>query len=66
MQCKDCKWLDMNKKTTVGCLCTNTTRKMYDQRGRYITDLGVPISRLKSPTAPACKTGFEPKGEVDK
>lgn len=63
MQCKDCKWLDMTKKTSVGYLCTNTTRKMYGayQHGRHLSNLGVPISRLKAPTTPACKTGFEPK-----
>ena len=60
MECKDCKWLDMNQKTSTGYVCTNTKRKMYNT-GQIITKLGVPVSRLKSPTQPACKTGFEPK-----
>ena len=51
-KCKDCKWLDMTQKTSVGYLCTNTTRIMY---GKSL------VSRLKPPTSPACKTGFEPK-----
>lgn len=66
MKCKDCKWLDMNAKTSVGYLCTNTRRKMnktFQRRGELF-DLIVPTSRLKAPTQPACKTGFEPKGET--
>lgn len=55
-QCKDCKWLDMTKRTSVGYLCTNTTRTMYSAcQQKSLTSL------LKPPTAPACKTGFEPK-----
>ena len=50
-QCKDCKWLDMSKKTSVGYPCKNTNRLMY----------GGKLSHLKAPTTPACKTGFEPK-----
>ena len=50
----------MTKRTSVGYLCTNTTRKMYST-GQHLTSLGVPVSRLKAPTSPACKTGFEPK-----
>lgn len=65
MQCKDCKWLDMGQKTSVGYLCTNTRRKMNNVFGRRrFAYLGVPTSRLKTPTQPACKTGFEPKGET--
>lgn len=55
-QCKDCKWLNMNKKTSVGYPCTNTTRTRYGIRGGAQT-----LSHLKAPTTPACKTGFEPK-----
>ena len=50
-QCKDCKWLDMSKKTSVGYPCKNTNRLTY----------GGKLSHLKAPTTPACKTGFEPK-----
>lgn len=48
-QCKDCKWLDMSKKTSVGYPCKNTNRLTY----------GGKLSHLKAPTTPACKTGFE-------
>ena len=68
MECKDCKWLDMNQKTSVGYLCTNIRRKMYKIRDKYnvAAILGFPTSRLKAPTQPACKTGFEPKDGVKK
>lgn len=52
-QCKDCKWLDMSKKTSVGYPCKNTNRLTY----------GGKLSHLKAPTTPACKTGFEPRNE---
>ena len=48
-QCKDCKHLDMSKKTSVGYPCKNTNRLTY----------GGKLSHLKAPTTPACKTGFE-------
>lgn len=51
MKCKDCKWLDMNQKTSVGYVCTNRNRLIY----------GGKLSHLKHPTQPACKTGFEPR-----
>ena len=55
-QCKDCIYLDMNKKTSVGYLCTNTERKIHKEWGGYET-----LSHLKAPTQRACKTGFKPK-----
>lgn len=57
-KCKDCKYLDMTQKTSVGYVCTNKSRKRNFGNGHY-------IGHLKPPTTPACKTGFEPrKSEV--
>ena len=65
-QCKHCKHLDLEQKTSVGCLCTNTERKMNKTYRRSSSSLGadIPTSRLKMPTQNACKTGFEPKDEL--
>ena len=66
MKCRDCTYLDMNTKTSVGYLCTNTRRKMnrtFQRRGELF-GMKFPTSRLKSPSQPACKTGFSPKKEV--
>lgn len=43
-RCKHCKWLDMEKKTSVGYECTNPLK---EHRTR--------VSHLKQPTTPACK-----------
>lgn len=56
-QCKDCKYLDMNQKFSVGYVCTNTKRK----RPMGTRNLG----HIKQPTTPACKTGFELKGVTE-
>lgn len=55
MKCKDCKYLNMKVKTSVGYPCTNRDRLIY----------GGKLSHLKAPTTPACKTGFEPKGGAE-
>ena len=52
MKCKDCKWLDMNQKTSVGYVCTNDKRRRAKTRT---------LGHIKNPTTPACKTGFEQK-----
>ena len=51
MKCKDCVYLDMTQKTSVGYLCRNANRK------RNTSTLG----HIKPPTAPACKSGFRAK-----
>ena len=56
-KCRDCKYLDMSQKTRSGLrICTNTSRKTYSRWGGAKT-----LSQLKSPSANACKTGFEPR-----
>ena len=54
-QCKDCEYLDMNQKFSVGYVCTNNKRK----RPMGTRNLG----HIKQPTTPACKTGFKLKGD---
>lgn len=49
MKCRDCKWLNTEKKTKVGCLCENP----YIHHAR--------IGHLKYPSTPACKNGFTMK-----
>lgn len=61
-KCRECKHLDLSQKTRSGfCECTNTNRKTYSRWAGYKT-----LSHMKSPSANACKTGFEPieKSEV--
>lgn len=43
-KCKECKWLDLNKKCSVGYLCTNPEK-------RFLTN----ISMWKAPTTKVCK-----------
>lgn len=52
MKCKDCIYLDLSQKTTVGYVCTNTERKRS-----HIKNLG----HLRYASAKACKTGFKAK-----
>ena len=59
-QCKDCKYLDFNQKSSVGYVCTNTNRRMVARfKGKY--GYCNTLSHLKASTTPACKTGFERK-----
>lgn len=59
--CRDCKWL-CGKKTSVeigrvnriGIECMNRNRRLV-RHGK------VGVNRIKYPSTPACKTGFEPK-----
>lgn len=52
-KCKDCKYLDWSQKFSIGYPCTNTRRLLRTQS---------PVSHIKNPNTPACKTGFESKG----
>ena len=54
--CRDCKWLDMDQKTSVGYVCVNKNRKMVEMSGGRRN-----LSHLKYPSTRACKTGFELK-----
>lgn len=49
--CRECKWW-CGDKSSIGVRCMNTTRK---RTGRHDT------SAYKYPSAPACKSGFEPR-----
>lgn len=56
-KCRECKHLDLQQKTRSGCcVCTNTNRITYSRWGGAKT-----FSQLKSPSANACKSGFEPR-----
>lgn len=48
-KCRDCKWLDLEQKTTVGYMCVNPN----------ITHAR--LGYLKQKASPACKRGFEQK-----
>lgn len=61
-KCKDCKYLDLTQKTSVGCVCTNRNRIM---RFHAIGNGCRPLNHLKYPTAKACKSGFEPREEEE-
>ena len=52
-KCKDCRWLNLKRKTTVGfvCECPNITHKG--------------LGYLKYAQTPACKKGFEQKKQYD-
>lgn len=62
-KCKDCKYLDLTRKTSVGYVCTNEKRRTVD-RGE-ISRIGVPINMIKPMAGKACKTGFEPRVASD-
>ena len=59
-QCKDCKYLDFTQKTSVGYVCTNTTRRKTMTWGGCKT-----MGHLKAPTTKACKSGFKPREEQE-
>ena len=60
-KCKDCKYLDFSKKTSVGFVCTNQNRDT-----RKPTNGSSYLGYLKTPTTKACKSGFKPrKGAKD-
>lgn len=59
-QCKDCKYLDFSQRTSVGYVCTNSNRLMRTPQGPH-----KPLNHLKSPTTKACKSGFEPREDVE-
>lgn len=50
--CRDCRYLDMEQKSIIGCVCTNTNRKRPATKN---------LGYIKYPSTPACKTGFEPR-----
>ena len=50
-RCKDCKWLDLTKKTKVGYVCTNKNRITRTRT----------LGHLQQKNTPACKSGFEPR-----
>lgn len=50
-KCRDCKYLDLKRRTCVGYVCTNKDR---------ITRKGT-LGYLKLKNTPACKSGFEPR-----
>ena len=58
-KCKDCKHLDLKHPARGGHYqCKNANRRMYGTWGGYET-----YGHIKRPSAPACKTGFEPRDE---
>lgn len=60
-KCRECKHLDLTQRTRRGyCTCTNMNRRTHSVYGSLKT-----CSQLKAPHAKACKTGFEPRNEVE-
>lgn len=53
--CRDCRHLDLEQKSSIGCVCTNNNRKRPVKKN---------LGHIKQPSARACKTGFEPREEV--
>ena len=51
-KCRDCKWLDLTQKTSIGYACTNPDIKHAR------------LGYLKQKSAPACKRGFAAKEEA--
>lgn len=51
LKCKDCIFLDLEKKCSIGCYCTAPKNWPHS------------VSAWKSPTAPACKTYFKRRKE---
>ena len=52
-KCRDCKYLDVQEKKSIGCLCRNSGKK-------FRTD----VAMWKYPTAKACKL-FEEKEDQE-
>lgn len=50
-KCRDCKWLDMTERKTIGCKCV-CPRLTHEGTAAW-----------KYPSTPACKKGFERKVE---
>ena len=53
-KCRECRWLDQDTKTSIGCLCCNPQKNF-----RYST------SKWKYPSARACKLFEERKGVTE-
>lgn len=54
--CRDCRHLDMEQKSVIGCVCTNTDRKRPTTKN---------LGHIKYPSTCACKTGFEPREDTE-
>lgn len=53
LKCRHCRWLDLNQKIVIGCLCTNPKKQFKTETAQW-----------KYPSARACKLFEERKDDM--